>query len=117
MLGMMDTNVLGTRLYQFTQNCIDARRQQLNTTPKPHANTQPIHIQPAHAYHAASTVRSYQAPIEVEDNEPQYNFWNPLTTIIGIITYWHFCGVFGQKLAEWSGMSVDLDEVERLRKL
>lgn len=106
--GMSDQHLRNTRLYKFAQKCIEARRKQLKEIEEIR-----VMLEDEEPQHSNSH-RVSQLP---QQSQPFFNldgFWNPLTAVMSTIAAWHVGAVVGEKMAEWSGMAVDQDEIDRL---
>ena len=97
--AIMNPHMRSDRLYQFTQKCIEVRREQLteeDTQPQPQRQTQ------------------YAAPAQAMPSPSGSGFWNPLTSVMGFIAAGAAGAYAGDKMSEWTGQKLDQNEIDRL---
>ncbi len=100
--AIMNPHMRADRLYQFTQKCIDVRREQLIGEDVTPTSSPPVQPRQTH----------YQAP-----SAPSLSgsgFWNPLTSVMGFIAAGAAGAYVGDKMAEWTGQKLDQNEIDRL---
>ena len=96
--AIMNPHMRSDRLYQFTQKCIEVRREQLMEE-----DVQPQQNQ-----------TQYSAPARVTPSLSGSGFWNPLTSAMGFIAAGAAGAYVGDKMSEWTGQKLDQNEIDRL---